>query len=233
MGIVVLLSKMRSFILLILVLGVCYTAAVRELQAPVQKKPVKAGSCNISKNGRCGVPFGNTRCAWGYCSKGNWGGAPPQHKATHQAAFDASPHCTKKAAKKQPKCNLSKDGKCGKAHGGTICPVGWCNKQGVCGTSKMFKANAVRDFSASKLYSAKAHAKRKVKKAKKKAAKKAAKKSVKKVAKKAHKVVMKVKKANLKVKKPVLKAKKGMLTVQKIHQKRNIKRHKKSVLKAK
>merc|ERR1712072_1133563 len=196
MGIVVLLSKMKTFLLLILVLGVCHTTVSRELQAPVQKKPAKAGSCNLSKNGRCGVPFGNTRCVWGFCSKWNWCGTTAKHKATHQPAFDASPHCTKKAAKKQPKCNLSKDGKCGKAHGGTICPVGWCNKAGTCGTDKMHKAEAQRDFSASKLCSAKAHAKRKVKKAKKKAAKK--------VAKKAHKMAKNVEKVN----KPALKAKK-------------------------
>merc|ERR1712072_1018908 len=190
MGIVVLLSKMRSFILLILVLGVCYTSAYRELQAPVQKAPVKAGSCNLSKNGRCGVPFGNTRCPWGFCSKWNWCGTTPLHKKTHQPPFDASPHCTKKAAKKQPKCNLSKNGKCGPANGGTICPVGYCSKAGTCGTDKMHKAEAQRDFSASKLCSAKAHAKKKVEKVNKPAlkAKKVvkAKIAIKKVA-KAHK----------------------------------------------
>merc|ERR1712072_730834 len=191
MGIVVLLSKMKTFLLLILVLGVCHTTVSRELQAPVQKKPAKAGSCNLSKNGRCGVPFGNTRCVWGFCSKWNWCGTTAKHKATHQPAFDASPHCTKKSAKKQPKCNLSKDGKCGKAHGGTICPVGWCNKAGTCGTDKMHKATMQRDFSASKLCSAKAHMKRKIKKAAKKAAKKKWKEVVKKVTKKPVKKVVK------------------------------------------
>merc|ERR1712048_395641 len=189
---------MRSFVLLLLLLGVCFTLVDRELQAVVQKKPVKAGSCNISKNGRCGVPFNNTRCAWGFCSKWNWCGTTPQHKATHQPAFDANPHCTKKAAKKQPKCNLSKDGKCGPANKGTICPVGYCSKAGTCGTDKLHKATMQRDFSASKLCSAKAHMKRKIKKAAKKAAKKNAKQKAKIVVKKP--VVKKLTKAQIKAK---------------------------------
>jgi len=167
-------------------IGVCYTSVDRELQA-IQKKPAKAGRCNISKNGRCGVKFGNTRCAWGYCSKFNWCGTTAQHKATQQPAFNASSHCVKKQAKKQPKCNLSKNGKCGPSHGGTICPVGWCSKAGLCGTSKLFKANNLRDFSASHVCSAKTEMKRKAKKAKKKAVKKA--KAKKAPVKKAKKVV--------------------------------------------
>jgi len=168
---------MRSFILLVVLLGVCYTSVDRELQAMVQKKPVKAGSCNLSKNGRCGAHFGNTRCPWGYCSKWNWCGTTLQHKKTHQAPFDASPHCTKKAAKKQPKCKFSKDGKCGLPNGGTICPVGYCSKANLCGTDKIHKATKQAAYSASKLCNAKAHMKRKIHKAKKKAAKKSRKES--------------------------------------------------------
>merc|ERR1711862_1066689 len=211
--------------------GVCYTSVDRELQAMVQKQPVKAGSCNLSKNGRCGAKFGNTRCAWGFCSKFNWCGTTAQHKATHQPAFDASPHCTKKAAKKQPKCNLSKNGKCGKANGGTICPVGYCSKAGTCGTDKMHKATKQIAYSASKQCSAKTHLKRKIHKANNKAAKKAAKKAqvaVKKadVKGKAHAKKAPVhfhKKVSLKVKKltPYQKAKKAKLAALK----RKVKAH--------
>merc|ERR1712087_472518 len=62
----------------------------------VAKKVIK---CNVSKNGRCGKPFHNTICAWGYCSRWNWWGTSALHKRTHQPAFDAKPACMKRAKK--------------------------------------------------------------------------------------------------------------------------------------
>merc|ERR1711937_301301 len=60
----------------------------------------KAIKCNVSKNGRCGKAFGNTICAWGYCSRWNWCGTSALHKSTHQAEFDAKKACMKKKEKK-------------------------------------------------------------------------------------------------------------------------------------
>merc|ERR1719450_1498299 len=99
-----------------------------------QKVTKQHPSCKlaVSKNGRCGKAFGNTRCAGGFCSRWNWCGTSALHKKTHQAAFDAR-KCPKKATikvkvtkkpavkivKKVGACALkvSKNGRCGKAFG--------------------------------------------------------------------------------------------------------------------
>merc|ERR1712021_2642 len=105
-------------------------AAKKVVPKKVVKKVVK---CNVSKNGRCGKAFHNTICASGFCSKWNWCGSSALHKSTHQAAFDAKKSCAvkkavkkvvvkkaakkvvvKKVAKKVVKCNVSKNGRCGK-----------------------------------------------------------------------------------------------------------------------
>merc|ERR550514_995410 len=72
------------------------------IAAVFAQKAMKAHpSCKlaISKNGRCGKAFKNTRCAGGYCSRWNWCGTSALHKRTHQAAFDARKCPTVKAKK--------------------------------------------------------------------------------------------------------------------------------------
>jgi hypothetical protein len=107
------------------------------IAATFAQKVVKAHpSCKlaVSKNGRCGKAFGNTRCPTGFCSKWNWCGVSALHKKTHQAAFDAR-KCAKAAGKKAKKpakktgkkvaagCKLkvSKNGRCGAKYGKTRC----------------------------------------------------------------------------------------------------------------
>merc|ERR1712151_221779 len=70
-------------------------------QAKYDAKPAckAAKKCNVSKNGRCGAKFGNTICAWGYCSKWNWCGTSKLHKSTHQPKYDAQKACQTKAKK--------------------------------------------------------------------------------------------------------------------------------------
>merc|ERR1711881_748920 len=112
--------RKMKLLFLILLLGVAYTYSLdRELQALMPK-------CNLSKNGRCGPTFGKTICPSGYCSKWWWCGTSALHKSTHQAAYDAKPGCA--AKKPAPKCNLSKNGRCGPKYGNTICPAGYCSK---------------------------------------------------------------------------------------------------------
>merc|ERR1719379_1428743 len=72
------------------------------IAATFAQKVAKAHpSCKlaISKNGRCGKAFGNTRCAGGFCSKWNWCGTSALHKKTHQAMYDGR-NCAKKVVKK-------------------------------------------------------------------------------------------------------------------------------------
>merc|ERR1712080_216599 len=56
----------------------------------IKKKANKFCSLKVSKNGRCGAAFGNTRCANAgvYCSKWNWCGTSALHKKTHQPKYD-------------------------------------------------------------------------------------------------------------------------------------------------
>merc|ERR1711881_44537 len=58
----------------------------------VVKKAKKSQFCSlkVSKNGRCGKAFGNTRCtkAGVFCSKWNWCGTSALHKKTHQPKYD-------------------------------------------------------------------------------------------------------------------------------------------------
>ena len=156
---------MKSLLLIVLLLGVVYTHE-RELQSV---------NCNLSKNGRCGKSFGNTICVAGYCSKWNWCGTSALHKRTHQPAFDAKPACaSKKPLPKKKACNVSKNGRCGKHFGSTICPAGYCSRWNWCGTSALHKSTHQPAFDA------KAACKKAVKKVEKKLVKKAgAKKSAK------------------------------------------------------
>merc|ERR1711977_805888 len=124
--------RKMKLLFLILLLGVAYTYSLdRELQALMPK-------CNLSKNGRCGPTFGNTICPSGYCSKWWWCGTSALHKSTHQAKYDAKPGCA--AKKPAPKCNVSKNGRCGPKYGKTICPAGYCSKWAWCGTSALHKS---------------------------------------------------------------------------------------------
>merc|ERR1740138_255920 len=80
------------------------------IAATFAQKVAKAHpSCKLalSKNGRCGKAFANTRCASGFCSRWNWCGASALHKKTHQAAFDAR-KCPAKAAKRVVKKTTKK-----------------------------------------------------------------------------------------------------------------------------
>jgi hypothetical protein len=57
----------------------------------------------VSKNGRCGVKFGKTRCAGSkaFCSRWNWCGTSKLHKKTHQALYDARKCSSKKKVVKK------------------------------------------------------------------------------------------------------------------------------------
>merc|ERR1712226_708692 len=89
----------------------------------------------------------------------------------------------KKAA---PKCNLSKNGRCGPKYGNTICPAGYCSKWWWCGTSALHKSTHQAAYDAKPACAAHKILK-KAKKApvKKVVKKKPVKKVVKKVVKKA------------------------------------------------
>merc|ERR1712185_138151 len=169
----------------------------------------------VSKNGRCGKAYANTRCPAGYCSRWNWCGTSPLHKKTHQAAFDARKCPKAKAAKKVTKktvkkpvkkivkkvhagCKLrvSKNGRCGAKFGKTRCTRAgvYCSRWNWCGTSALHKRTHQALYDGRNC-GAKVVKKRVVKKVVKKAKKaKKARKVVKK-AKKAKKVVKKAKKA--------------------------------------
>merc|ERR1712227_446932 len=84
------------------------TILVVLIAATFAQKVAKAHpSCKlaISKNGRCGKAFGNTRCAGGFCSKWNWCGTSALHKRTHQAKYDGR-NCGKRVVKKTLKLKL-------------------------------------------------------------------------------------------------------------------------------
>merc|ERR1711988_1178900 len=49
-------------------------------------------------------------------------------------------HKTALKKKAAPKCNLSKNGRCGPKYGNTICPSGYCSKWWWCGTSALHKS---------------------------------------------------------------------------------------------
>merc|ERR1712039_66899 len=97
---------MNRFILLIALLGVAFCAVERREKA-------LSASCKlaVSKNGRCGARFGNTRCAGNktgvYCSRWNWCGTSALHKKTAQAKFNSlacgAPKKVVKKAKKAGK----------------------------------------------------------------------------------------------------------------------------------
>merc|ERR1711881_770025 len=153
--------RKMKLLFLILLLGVAYTYSLdRELQALMPK-------CNLSKNGRCGPSYGNTICPSGYCSQWWWCGTSALHKSTHQAKYDAKPACAaKKAVKKAaPKCNLSKNGRCGPKYGNTICPSGYCSKWWWCGTSALHKSTHQAKYDAKPTCAAKKAVKKVVKKA--------------------------------------------------------------------
>merc|ERR1719359_2447770 len=66
---------------------------VKKAKKVVKKKAAKKSafcSLKVSKNGRCGKAFGNTRCtkAGVFCSKWNWCGTSALHKKTHQPKYD-------------------------------------------------------------------------------------------------------------------------------------------------
>merc|ERR1712183_927781 len=108
----------------------------------------------------------------------------------------------KKAKKAAPKCNLSKNGRCGPRYGKTICPAGWCSRWSWCGFSRLHKIRSQGPYNAKKACMKTKKAKKVVKKVIKKIikkAKKAAKKVAKKHPKKAKKMVKKAKKAAKKV----------------------------------
>merc|ERR1711957_97000 len=48
------------------------------------------------------------------------------------------------------KCNVSKNGRCGKSFHNTICPAGWCSKWNWCGTSALHKKTHQVAFDAKK-----------------------------------------------------------------------------------
>merc|ERR1719335_993481 len=218
------------------------TILVVLIAATFAQKVAKAHpSCKlaISKNGRCGKAFGNTRCAGGFCSKWNWCGTSALHKKTHQAMYDArkcpaakKPSPKKPAVKPTKKvgaCALkvSKNGRCGKAFGNTRCGAKgvFCSKWNWCGTSALHK----RTHQAK--YDGRNCGKRVVKKTLKLKIKVKAPKA-KKVVKKAKKVVKKAKKAK-KAKKVVKKAKKVMKKKIAKKAKKAVKKAKKVVKKAK
>merc|ERR1712139_457559 len=220
-------TMMKLTIALVLIATVFAQAAV---------KPHPNCARKVSKNGRCGTKFGNTRCAGGYCSKWNWCGSSALHKKTHQAKFDAVKCPSKKpvAPKKNVGCSLkvSKNGRCGRKFGNTRCAQAgsFCSRWNWCGKSKLHKKTQQRRFNyrrcGAKLR-VKVRVVKKAKKTKKAAPKKvvlkvkvvktAGKKVVKynkkalkfiKVVKAAKKVAVKAKKAK-KAKKVVKKAKKA------------------------
>merc|ERR1712139_416080 len=247
------LSKSRTMMKLTIALVLIATVFA---QAPVKPHPNCARA--VSKNGRCGTKFGNTRCAGGYCSKWNWCGSSALHKKTHQAKFDAVKCPSKKpvAPKKNVGCSLkvSKNGRCGRKFGNTRCAQAgsFCSRWNWCGKSKLHKKTQQRRFNYRRcgaklrvkvrvVKKAKKTAKKAPKKAKKvvKKAKKAkkAKKVLKvKVVKKAKKVVKKAEKAKKakKAKKVVKKAKKAVKKAKKAKKaKKVVKKAKKVVKKAK
>merc|ERR1740139_2116113 len=70
----------KASILVILLLGV--------ISAQAPNPALKSCALNVSKNGRCGPTYQNTRCAGGpttYCSKWSWCGGSALHKSTMQA----------------------------------------------------------------------------------------------------------------------------------------------------
>merc|ERR1712226_1439826 len=69
----------------------------------------------------------------------------------------------KKAA---PKCNLSKNGRCGPKYGNTICPSGYCSKWWWCGTSALHKSTHQVKYDAKPACAAKKAVKKVVKKPK-------------------------------------------------------------------
>merc|ERR1711988_1412527 len=85
---------------------------------------------------------------------------------------------------------MSKNGRCGKAFGGTWCRNSWCSRWNWCGTSALHEKTAQAAFSWQKKWAC-CFAKKAVKKVVKKAMKKVVKKVVKKSVKKAKKAVKK------------------------------------------
>merc|ERR1711904_621145 len=135
---------------------------------PAPKKPTGTPCNRMSKNGRCGKAFGNTICNGVWCSKWNWCGTSALHKSTMQKAFSLGNFkaCAKKAPVKKPvgkkppvkkpvgkkvagtPCNrMSKNGRCGKAFGNTICNGVWCSKWNWCGLSALHKSTMQKPFS--------------------------------------------------------------------------------------
>merc|ERR1719326_2223376 len=107
----------------------------------------------VSKNGRCGPKFGNTRCAGGpkaFCSKWGWCGTSKLHKKTNQVRFMGricrvlkakKPVVRKSNLKVACALKVSKNGRCGVKFGRTRCggKGAFCSKWGWCGTSKLHK----------------------------------------------------------------------------------------------
>merc|ERR1711975_154009 len=87
----------------------CPAAKKPSPKKPAVKPTKKVGACalKVSKNGRCGKAFGNTRCgARGvFCSKWNWCGTSALHKRTHQAKYDGR-NCGKRVVKKTLKLKV-------------------------------------------------------------------------------------------------------------------------------
>merc|ERR1711912_229088 len=98
--------SMKTTILIVLIAAFAMQSvaaakpAKKGLAVKISKKVSAACKLAVSKNGRCGKAFGNTRCtkAGVYCSKWNWCGTSALHKRTHQAKYDGR-NCGKKVMK--------------------------------------------------------------------------------------------------------------------------------------
>merc|ERR1711988_1958123 len=86
-------STMMKLTILVLLIAATFAQSV--------VKPHPSCKLALSKNGRCGKAFGNTRCPAGFYSRWNWCGTSALHKRTHQAAFDARKCPVAKAAPKK------------------------------------------------------------------------------------------------------------------------------------
>merc|ERR1711957_421237 len=72
-------------------------------------------------------------------------------KKAKKAAKKVVKKTAKKVVKKAaPKCNVSKNGRCGKSFHNTICPAGWCSRWNWCGTSALHKKTHQVAFDAKK-----------------------------------------------------------------------------------
>merc|ERR1712019_297996 len=95
-------------------------------EEPKKEEKKEEMNCRVSKDHRCGKDHNNTICDAGYCSKWGWCGNSDLHKSTQQKEFNANEKCKGHEYKEKPKCNWSKNGRCGPAFDNTICKKGYC-----------------------------------------------------------------------------------------------------------